>query len=188
MAHWAKINEDGIVENVIVTSNDDADEGESWIHENLEGAWVKTSYNTRKNRHSLGGQPLRKNFAQPGFAYNAELDAFIPPKAEVEEAFVLNEELGIWVPPIAPPEDADFVVMYGPDFLPEDVTESSRIYFWISGENTWGMFPNADYPKPDGEFYWNSIEKEWQAPSSEKPEEGFLWNPILKVWSKPPTE
>jgi hypothetical protein len=182
MAHWAKINEDGIVENVIVTSNEENDEGESWIAENLEGTWVKTSYNTRKNVHSLGGEPLRKNFAQPGFTYNVELDAFIPPKAEGEEGFILNEELGIWVPPVAVPADADFVAMYGPDFSADDVAETSKVYFWITDQNAWGMASNADYPRPDGDFYWHPIEKEWQLAEEEKPEGSYAWDPINKVW------
>jgi hypothetical protein len=161
MAHWAIIDDDGIVENVIVTSNEELDEGESWIAENLEGTWVKTSYNTRKNAHSLGGEPLRKNFAQPGFTYNAEIDAFIPPKAEGEEDFIINEELGIWIPPIAVPADADFVVMYGPDYSFEDITETSRVYFWIPDENAWGMAPNAEYPKPEGSYAWDPINNVW---------------------------
>jgi hypothetical protein len=161
MAHWAKIDDDGIVENIIVTSNEDADEGESWIAENLGGTWVKTSYNTRKNAHSLGGEPLRKNFAQPGFSYNAELDAFIPPKAEGEEDFIVNEELGIWVPPVAVPADADFVIMYGPDFSDDDVTEISKVYFWAANQGAWGMYSNADYPKPEGSYAWDPINKVW---------------------------
>jgi len=159
MAHWAKINEDGIVENVIVTSNEELDEGESWIAENLEGTWLKTSYNTRKNSHSLGGTPFRKNFAVPGGTYMASIDAFVPAKAEGEEDFILNEELGIWVPPIPAPLDADFVVMYGPDYAFEDITETSKVYFWLPDENAWGMAPNT--PKPEGIYNWDPIAKEW---------------------------
>ena len=157
MAHWAKINDEGIVENIIVTSNDEPDEGESWIAENLDGVWVKTSYNTRKNAHSLGGEPLRKNFAQPGFTYDAELDAFIPPKAEDEADFVLNPELGIWVPPVPAPEDADVIVQYGPDVV--EIPEGAKVYFWIAEQGIWGMAPNT--PRPEGEFTWDPIAKEW---------------------------
>lgn len=157
MAHWAKISSDGIVENIIVTSNEEADEGEAWIAENLDGTWVKTSYNTRKNVHSLGGIPLRKNFAQPGYTYNTELDAFIPAKVEGEEDFVLNAELGIWVPPVSVPEDADFVAQYGPDFT--EVPEGSKVYFWIPDQSVWGMAPNTT--KPEGNFAWDPIAKEW---------------------------
>jgi hypothetical protein len=137
MAHWAKINDEGIVKNVIVTSNEEADEGESWIAENLEGTWLKTSYNTRKGAHILGGTPFRKNFAQPGFTYEPELDAFIPPKAEGEDDFVINSELGIWVPPIPAPEDADFILNYGRDF--SEIPEGSKVCFWVPERATWEM-------------------------------------------------
>jgi hypothetical protein len=157
MAHWAKIDKDGIVENIIVTSNDEPDEGESWIAENLDGVWVKTSYNTRKNAHSLGGTPLRKNFAQPGFSYDSEIDGFIPPKAEDEADFVLNPELGIWVPPVPAPEDADFIAMYGEDFGTPPF--ESKVYFWIPELSAWGMRPNTI--KPEGEYRWDSIQKLW---------------------------
>lgn len=165
MAHWAKINDEGIVENVIVTSNEDGDEGESWIAENLEGTWVKTSYNTRKNAHSLDGTPLRKNFAQPGFTYNSELDAFIPAKLEGEEDFILNTDLGIWVPPVSVPEDADSIAQYGPDFA--EAPEGSKVYYWMPEELVWGMAPNT--PKPEGNFAWDPIAKEWV--ESEEPVE-----------------
>lgn len=182
MAHWAKINDNGIVENVIVTSNDDVDEGESWIAENLDGIWLKTSYNTRKGRHLLGGEPFRKNFAQPGFIYTAELDAFIPPKLNGEEDFILNPELGIWVPPVSVPEDADFVTMYGPDFT--DIPDEAKVYFWIPAQSSWGMLPNT--LKPEGEYYWNPIAKEWQLPDVEKPGENYSWNVFTNEWVEVP--
>lgn len=97
MAHWAKINENSIVENVIVTSNDEADEGESWIAENLGGIWVKTSYNTIAGKHKLGGEPLRKNFASVGFTYDEARDAFIPPKPS--EEYMLDEATCTWYLP-----------------------------------------------------------------------------------------
>lgn len=96
MAHWAKIDDNGIVENVIVTANE-GDEGEDWIAQNLEGTWVKTSYNTRAGKHLLGGDPLRKNFAQPGWKYDYDLDCFIPPKTEGQEDFILDPETCLWV-------------------------------------------------------------------------------------------
>ena len=175
MAHWAKINEDSLVEDIIVTSNDEADEGESWIAENLEGTWVKTSYSTRRNRHLLGAEPFRKNFAEIGGTYSVELDAFIPAKREGESNFVLDETTCIWVPPIPFPTDADFVLAYGnePELIEQEVEidgqvvtrlvpnipAGSRIYYWIPESNEWGMQPNSD--KPSGNFNWDPIEKQW---------------------------
>jgi hypothetical protein len=95
MAHWAEIDENGIVLRVTVGSNDDADEGYQWLIDNLGGTWVKTSYNTTGGVHTLGGTPLRKNYAGVGYTYDSERDAFIPPKPE-DGDFVLNEDTCLW--------------------------------------------------------------------------------------------
>lgn len=110
MAHWSKIDDDNIVENVIVTSNDEPDEGKAWIAANLEGRWIKTSYNTLAGVHLLGGTPLRKNFGQIGFTYDERLDAFIPPKDPELPSWVLDEDKCVWVPPIPYPSDGKVYV------------------------------------------------------------------------------
>lgn len=194
MAHWAKINENNIVENVIVTDNNLPDEGEAWINANLEGTWLKTSYNTKKGKHIYGGTPFRMNFAQPGSLYIPELDAFTNAKMEGEEDFVLHEPTLTWVP--APvPEDATYAMPYGPE--PEwidgepQISESDISYVWMAGENQgWWLNPNSNYPKPEGEFYWNGISKEWVAPTSEKPGDNYTFNVFTREWEEftPPTE
>lgn len=83
MAHWAEIDENNLVLRVTVGSNNDDDEGLSWLIENLGGTWVKTSYNGN----------IRKQFAGIGYSYNETLDMFILPKCHDEA--VLNE-LGDW--------------------------------------------------------------------------------------------
>jgi hypothetical protein len=102
MAHWAEIDENGIVLRVTVGSNDDADEGYQWLIENLGGTWVKTSYNTQGGVHTLGGIPLRKNYAGIGYTYNSERDAFIPPRPEIEGEWVLNEDTCLWETIVTP--------------------------------------------------------------------------------------
>lgn len=203
MAHWARINQDNIVEQVIVTSNEDADEGQSWIADNLEGTWLKTSYNTIRGQHTLGGEPFRKNFAQLGYYYSSEIDGFVPPKREFEANFVLNPETGTWIPDEAFPLDADYVIQYGSPIpvvdeavVLEDGTEiivkrpdvapEAKVYRWITEANTWGMMPNSDYPKPEGDYYWHPIIREWQAPTSEKPEGNYFWNVFEGAWSDIP--
>ena len=100
MAHFAKIGENNIVEQVIVVSNNeclDANLNESeaigadFCSRTFGGTWVQTSYNGN----------FRKNFASTGFVYDTDLDAFIPPKPF--NAWVLNEETCSWEPPIPPP-------------------------------------------------------------------------------------
>lgn len=95
MAHFAKV-ENGIVTQVIVAEQSVIDTG-------LFGAgWVQTSYRTLANQHPEG-RPLRKNYAGIGFAYDAQRDAFIPPKDY--PSWVLNEETCTWNAPVAKPDD-----------------------------------------------------------------------------------
>lgn len=97
MAHWAEIDDNNIVVQVTVGSNDDPDEGYQWLIDNLGGKWVKTSYNTFGGKHLLGGVPFRKNYAGIGFIYDEDRDAFIPPKPNIEGLnFTLNEETCLW--------------------------------------------------------------------------------------------
>lgn len=99
MSHFAYVNEQGIVEQVIVAEQDVIDSG-------LFGnplRWIQTSYNTRAGVHQLGGTPLRKNYAGIGFKYDVVRDAFIPPKTY--NSWVLNEETCCWDAPISYPQD-----------------------------------------------------------------------------------
>ena len=65
--------------------------------------WVQTSYNTHGGVHSLGGTPLRKNFAGVGYTYDETRDAFIPPKPY--NSWILNENICRWEAPVARPND-----------------------------------------------------------------------------------
>ena len=99
MAHFAEIDENGIVKRVIVVEQEVIDRGIFGDPKN----WVQTSYNTKRGVHKLGGTPLRKNYAGIGFKYDKDLDAFIPPKRY--ESWVLNEEKGIYEAPVDSPKD-----------------------------------------------------------------------------------
>ena len=70
MSHWAELDENNTVLRVIVGSNEDEDEGYTWIMNNLGGTWVQTSYNST----------IRKQFAGIGFAYDPTADVFIAPQ------------------------------------------------------------------------------------------------------------
>lgn len=69
MAHWAEIDENNIVLRVTVGSNEEPDEGYSWLINNLGGRWIKTSYNADNNG-------FRGKFAGIGDYYDEELDIF----------------------------------------------------------------------------------------------------------------
>jgi hypothetical protein len=87
MAHFAEINAEGIVLRVIVVDDAVADDGRNWCNALLGGEWRRTYYSGR----------LRKNFAGPGFTYDAERDAFIAPQPD--PTWVLDEETCTWAPP-----------------------------------------------------------------------------------------
>jgi hypothetical protein len=96
MAHFAHIT-NGIVDNVIVIDAETLATG----HWGNPQSWIQTSYNTQAGVHTLGGTPLRKNFAGVGFTYDQQRDAFIPPKPFA--SWTLDETTCQWQPPIARP-------------------------------------------------------------------------------------
>jgi hypothetical protein len=104
MAHFAQLDENNVVTQVIVVANQDAPDektGQEFIASiGLTGAWKQTSYNTYKGVHLSGGTPLRKNFAGIGFTYDVEKDAFIPPMPL--KGYILNEETCQWEAPFLP--------------------------------------------------------------------------------------
>jgi hypothetical protein len=103
MAHFAKL--DAKNEVVFVTvGRDDEVEGELTMR--TGAVYKQTSYNTRGGVHLLGGTPLRKNYAGIGYTYDAQRDAFIPPKPF--PSWVLNETTCLWDAPVAYPTDGQF--------------------------------------------------------------------------------
>jgi hypothetical protein len=98
MSHFAKVL-NGKVTQVIVA---EPEFFQNFV-DTSPGEWIQTSYNTIGNVHRNGGTPLRKNYAGIGFTYDAQKDAFIPPKPY--DSWVLNEDTCLWEPPIPRPAD-----------------------------------------------------------------------------------
>lgn len=98
MAHYAYLDENNIVTQVIVGKNENED-GIDW--EEYYGA-KRTSYNTHGGVHLNGGAPFRKNYAGIGYSYDENRDAFIPPRPFA--SWILNEDTCLWEPPIPMPE------------------------------------------------------------------------------------
>ena len=94
MSHFAKIK-NGFVETVIVAEQDFVD--------TQAGTWVQTSYNTYGGQHTLGGTPLRKNYAGIGYTYDSTRDAFYAPQPY--PSWTLNETTCLWEAPVAYPDD-----------------------------------------------------------------------------------
>jgi hypothetical protein len=113
MAHYAFIDHNNIVTEVIVGRDEDdlADGVTSWEH--YYGALrgqrcLQTSYNTKGGVHVFGGTPFRGNYAGLGFTYDEALDAFIPPQPF--PSWVVNEETFVWEAPIPYPSDGGVYV------------------------------------------------------------------------------
>jgi len=111
MSHFAKLDKNNVV--VFVTKGRQEDDGrEAELTARTGDVYKQTSYNTRGGVHyePETGEPsadqskaLRFNYAGVGFTYDADRDAFIPPKPF--ESWVLDEATCLWQAPIDYPED-----------------------------------------------------------------------------------
>jgi hypothetical protein len=130
MAHFACLDENNVVTQVIVVANEDtADVNGNEVEEigvafckKLLGAdtrWKQTSYNNN----------FRVRYAGISYQYHEELDAFIPPKPW--PSFVLNEETADWESPLGP----------APELTEEEIASRS-FYRWdeeaYQADNTTG--------------------------------------------------
>lgn len=122
MAHFAQINENNIVVQVITAGNEYEITGEE-LYTNMTGkVWKRTSYNTRGGIHTNGGIPFRKNYAGIGYTYDEQRDAFIPPKPY--NSWILNENSCVWESPIPYPQDG-------------------KIYSWSESIQQWIFMSNT---------------------------------------------
>jgi hypothetical protein len=117
MAHFAKLNENNIVLEVNVVSNDALDasneetSGIIFLTEWSGGYsnWKQTSYNAS----------FRKNYCGPGYKYDESRDAFIPPQRY--SSWTLNEETCQWESPEPYPTDGKFYTWNEEDLSWEEV-------------------------------------------------------------------
>ena len=93
MAHFAQLDANNIVTQVIVVHNNELldngveseTKGVAFCQSLLGGTWIQTSYNGT----------IRKNFAGIGYTYDLARDAFIAPKPQTG-TWVLNEDTCQW--------------------------------------------------------------------------------------------
>lgn len=98
MAHFAKINDNNIVIDVLPVDNERlngkdypyADKiGTKYLNDNgFEGKWIQTSYNNN----------FRKNFASIGSIWSPEKNCFYNEEKPHEEC-IWSEKLMRWIPP-----------------------------------------------------------------------------------------
>ena len=126
MAHFARLDENNIVTQVIVVDNKDVTDpftgqedeilGIAFCKKLLGGNWVQTSYNST----------IRKRYAGVGYSYNRALDAFVAPKPY--ESWVLNTETIDWESPVGP----------APELTEAEVESGSR-YEWDEENGVWNL-------------------------------------------------
>lgn len=128
MAHYALLDENNIVTNVIVGPDEGGDTNWELIYSfNYDCTVKRTSYNTREGKHWTRvesvdelqnvvveyvesddqSKAFRKNFAGIGYTYDEARDAFIPLKEY--DSWVFNEETCSWDPPTPLPDDHETV-------------------------------------------------------------------------------
>jgi hypothetical protein len=111
MSHFAKLDENNIV--IFVTVGRQEDDGkEAELSDRTGDTYKQTSYNTyggvyydatTREPASDQSKAFRKNYAGLGYTYDADRDAFIPPKPF--NSWVLDEETCLWEAPVAYPTD-----------------------------------------------------------------------------------
>ena len=130
MAHYAFLDENNIVTEVIVGKDENEDNIDWEVqYGNFRGQTCKqTSYNTQGGVHSLGGTPLRKNYAGIGYTYDSQRDAFIPPKPFA--SWQLNEDSCLWEAPTPYPTDVG-------------TAEAPKRYVWNEETVSWKLVETA---------------------------------------------
>ena len=121
MAHFAKLDDNNVVTEVHVVANRDTSDangvekeyiGQAFLEKLFGGNWKQTSYNGN----------IRKNYAGIGYTYNADLDAFVPPKPYA--SWTLNNDTAQWEAPTPMPADAG-------------TGEPPKMYSWDEATTSW---------------------------------------------------
>lgn len=147
MAHFAKLDADNVVLNVLVVNNSDildenGQESETvgiQFLQNLEGweNWKQTSYNTKEGVYydpdtnlpsADQSKAFRANFASTGMVYDAELDIFRQ-ASKPFPSWTLNTTKGIFEAPIPEPAPVKNV----------DQTPPLTYYVWNEDTQAWEL-------------------------------------------------
>ena len=101
MAHYAQLDANNVVTQVVVIDNRDTADangvekehiGAAFCERLFGGTWKQTSYNGN----------IRKNYAGIGYTYRSDIDAFVAPKPF--PSWILNANAQ-WEAPVAMPTD-----------------------------------------------------------------------------------
>lgn len=149
MAHFAQLDENNIVTQVIVVNNseitdENGDEQESLgvaFCQTLFGAdtvWKQTSYSTYKNKRiSISGESVadgdegfRKNFASIGMRYDPDLDAFCE-NIQPFPSWAFNNITCVYEPPFPRPENTETHGWVWDEDLYQSDTGNPKTLGWV---------------------------------------------------------
>lgn len=127
MAHFAQLDENNEVIQVIVVSNDDILDSDGNESEEIgidfcksifgeDTIWKQTSYNDK----------IRCRFAGIGMKYAENFDVFLPPQPY--PSWSLNEETFEWDPPVPKPE------------LTQEEMDNFCYYMWEEDNLNWKLY------------------------------------------------
>lgn len=128
MAHFAELDKNNVVIQVIVVNNEDISEGVEeetgikFCQDLLGGEWKQTSYNSR----------FRTRFAQPNGSYDPATDEFVEPQPNPSWTLDADNK---WQPPTPQPEDGNYYA-WNEEALAWDMTEErqDKILVAVDGE------------------------------------------------------
>ena len=112
MAHFAQLDENNVVTQVIVVSNDDCSDANGTESESIGVAFCQKllGANTHWKQTSYNGN-MRVRYAGIGYSYNESLDAFVP--AQPYASWTLNNSTADWDAPITQPTLTDDQIAAG---------------------------------------------------------------------------
>jgi hypothetical protein len=117
MAHFAEIDSDGNVVNVIVVADEDTLDVFGEENEDIgidfcqrvtgsKNTFKQTSFNMQNGVHRRGKSPMRGNFARVGGKYDAAEDLFLD-SDKPYPSWVLDKKIARWVPPEGMPDEGN---------------------------------------------------------------------------------
>ena len=131
MAHYAQIDSNNIVTQVIVVADADTADaqgnhmesiGIAFCQRLIGGNWKQTSYNTQGGTHTNGGTPFRGNYAGIGYTYDTLHDVFYAPQPY--PSWTISAPTWTWTSPVPYPTDV------GTEELPKRYTWNEETKAW----------------------------------------------------------
>ena len=131
MAHFAQLDENNVVTQVIVVSNDDCSDASGTESESIGVAFCQKllGANTNWKQTSYNGN-MRVRYAGIGYSYNESLDAFVP--AQPFASWTLNNETADWDSPVTRPTLTEDQITAGSYYRwDEDAYQADNTTGWV---------------------------------------------------------